>query len=34
VLEIRDDRVARADLYFDQMQVMTQLGLAPEPASA
>lgn len=34
VLRIAGDRVTEDHLYFDQVQVMTQLGLMPEPASA
>ena len=28
------DEVAETHLYFDQVQILTQLGLMPEPASA
>jgi steroid delta-isomerase-like uncharacterized protein len=34
ILTIAGDEVAELQLYFDQVQVMTQLGLMPEPASA
>jgi steroid delta-isomerase-like uncharacterized protein len=34
VLRIEGDRVAEDHLYFDQVQVLTQLGLMPEPAAA
>jgi predicted ester cyclase len=32
MLRIDGDRVAETQLYFDQVQVMSQLGLMPEPA--
>jgi predicted ester cyclase len=32
VLRIEGDAVVETQLYFDQVQVMTQLGLMPEPA--
>jgi len=34
VLRVEDGKVAEARLYYDQVQVMTQLGLMPEPATA
>ncbi len=34
VLQVRDGKVAADHLYFDQVQVLTQLGLMPEPAAA
>jgi len=34
VLEIRDGRVTESRLYFDQVQVLTQLGVMPTPAHA
>jgi predicted ester cyclase len=34
VLRIENDAIADTRLYFDQVQVMTQLGLMPEPATA
>jgi predicted ester cyclase len=34
VLRIEDGSVIDTRLYFDQMDVMTQLGLMPEPATA
>ena len=34
ILRIEGDKVADTRLYFDQVQVMTQLGLMPEPATA
>src|SRR5438105_644522 len=34
VLRVVDDAIADTRLYFDQVQVMTQLGLMPEPATA
>lgn len=34
ILTIAGDEVAETQLYFDQVQVMTQLGLMPEPATA
>lgn len=34
ILRVEGDTVADTRLYFDQVQVMTQLGLMPEPAAA
>jgi steroid delta-isomerase-like uncharacterized protein len=34
ILRIEDGLVAETRLYFDQVQVLTQLGLMPEPAAA
>ena len=34
ILRIEGDKVADTRLYFDQVQVLTQLGLLPEPATA
>lgn len=34
LLRVEGDAVAETQLYFDQAQVMTQLGLMPEPAQA
>jgi SnoaL-like polyketide cyclase len=34
VFRVVDGAVTDARLYFDQVQVMTQLGLMPEPATA
>ena len=34
VFHLVDGKIAEEYLYFDQVQVMTQLGLMPEPASA
>ena len=34
ILTIVGDEVSETQLYFDQVQVMTQLGLMPEPATA
>jgi predicted ester cyclase len=34
ILRIEGDAVVDTRLYFDQMDVMTQLGLMPEPATA
>ena len=34
VFRIEGDTVADTRLYFDQVQIMTQLGLMPEPAGA
>ena len=34
ILRIEGDHVAETRLYFDQVQVLTQLGLMPEPAAA
>ena len=34
IFRVDSETVADTRLYFDQVQVMTQLGLMPEPASA
>jgi steroid delta-isomerase-like uncharacterized protein len=34
IFRVEGDTVAETRLYFDQVQVMTQLGLMPEPATA
>ena len=34
VIRVEDDLVAETKLYFDQVQVLTQLGLMPEPATS
>jgi steroid delta-isomerase-like uncharacterized protein len=34
ILRVEDGTVAEARLYYDQVQVLTQLGLMPEPATA
>lgn len=34
VFRVDGDTIADTRLYFDQVQVMTQLGLMPEPAAA
>jgi steroid delta-isomerase-like uncharacterized protein len=34
VIEVADGKIASFRLYFDQVQVMSQLGLMPEPATA
>jgi len=34
ILRVDNGKVADARLYYDQVQVMTQLGLMPEPAGA
>jgi len=34
VFRVKGDTVADTRLYYDQVQVMTQLGLMPEPATA
>ncbi len=34
ILHVQNGEVADTRLYFDQVQVMTQLGLMPEPATA
>ena len=31
---VADDKVAEQHLYYDQVEVLTQLGLMPEPATA
>ena len=34
LFKVEGDSVTETHLYFDQVQVMTQLGLMPEPATA
>ena len=34
ILRVEDGKVAEARLYYDQVQVLTQLGLMPEPQVA
>jgi steroid delta-isomerase-like uncharacterized protein len=34
IFKVEDGVTAKVGLYFDQIQVMTQLGLMPEPATA
>ena len=34
LIHVQGDEVTETHLYFDQVQVMTQLGLMPEPADA
>lgn len=34
MLRVRDGKIAEEHLYYDQVQVLTQLGLMPEPATA
>jgi len=34
MFRVRDGKIVEEHLYFDQVQVMTQLGLMPEPATA
>jgi steroid delta-isomerase-like uncharacterized protein len=34
IFKVEGDEVVDIHLYFDQVQVMTQLGLMPEPATA
>ena len=34
IFRVEDDAVVDTRLYFDQVQIMTQLGLMPEPAEA
>ena len=34
IFRVEGDTVADTRLYFDQVQIMTQLGLLPEPATA
>lgn len=34
VFKVEGDSVTETHLYFDQVQIMTQLGLMPEPATA
>ena len=33
LVRVEGDKVAETKLYFDQVQVLTQLGLMPEPAA-
>jgi steroid delta-isomerase-like uncharacterized protein len=33
-IKVQDGKIVQDHLYFDQVQVMTQLGLMPEPATA
>jgi len=33
-IRVEGDKIAQENLYFDQVQVLTQLGLMPEPATA
>ena len=34
VTKVKNDQVVTSTLYFDQVELMTQLGLMPEPAAA
>ena len=34
IVRVEDDKIAEFRLYFDQVEVLTQLGLMPEPATA
>jgi predicted ester cyclase len=34
IIRVADDKVVSHHLYFDQVDVMSQLGLMPEPATA
>jgi predicted ester cyclase len=34
VTRVNNDQIVTSTLYFDQVELMTQLGLMPEPASA
>jgi predicted ester cyclase len=34
VMRVEGETIADTRLYFDQMEVLTQLGLMPEPAAA
>ena len=34
VIRVADGKIASFHLYYDQVQVLTQLGLMPEPATA
>lgn len=34
VFRVRDGKIGEEHLYFDQVQVLTQLGLMPEPVAA
>ena len=33
LLRVQDDAITETQLYFDQVQVLTQLGVMPEPAA-
>jgi ketosteroid isomerase-like protein len=33
MFRVRDGKIVEEHLYFDQVQVLTQLGLMPEPAA-
>jgi ketosteroid isomerase-like protein len=34
IFEVEDDRIRSERLYFDQLELLTQLGLMPDPAAA
>jgi predicted ester cyclase len=34
IFRVEEETVVHTQLYYDQVQVMTQLGLMPEPATA
>ena len=34
VTKVRNDQIVTSNLYFDQVELMTQLGLMPEPVAA
>jgi uncharacterized protein (TIGR02246 family) len=34
IFEVEDDRIKSDRLYFDQLELLTQLGLVPDPAAA
>jgi steroid delta-isomerase-like uncharacterized protein len=34
IFKVQDGKIVEEHLYFDQVQVLTQLGLMPEPATA
>ena len=34
VFEVEGDRITSDRLYFDQVELLTQLGLMPDPAAA
>ena len=34
IVRVQDGKIVEDHLYFDQVQVLTQLGLMPEPATA
>lgn len=33
LMRVEDDKIVETQLYFDQVEILTQLGLLPEPAA-